>query len=84
MPPPAPTNHLWVRVMPPLAPKNSFLFYLKIYLIVYIYQNKLKRYETFTLWLLCTIETKKYGKYILVYTKVKIVEILKYDLSYMR
>jgi hypothetical protein len=27
---------------------------------------------------------KQYAQYILVYIKVKIIEILKYDLSYMR
>ena len=72
------------QVMPPPTPKNSFLFYPKIHLIVCIYQNKLKRYETFTLLILWTIEIKKYAKYISVYIKVKIVEISKYDLSYMR
>ena len=70
--------------MPSSAPKNIFLFYLKIHLIVYILQNKLKKYETFILWLLWNIKTKKYVKYILVYIKIRIVETWKYDLSYIR
>ena len=36
-----------------------------------------------SLWLLCTIQTTRYAKYILVYIKVKIMETSKYDLSYI-
>ena len=59
----------------PPAPKNIFLFYLKIYLIVYIQKNKLK----FTMFTVNYRNIKQYAKYILVYIKVKILETLKYD-----
>ena len=69
--------------MPPPASKNIFLFYQKIHLNLSIYSKTNQKKVNDTI-VIVNYKNKKYAKYISMYIKIKIVEILKYGLSYVK